>query len=367
MIGTAALVSDLHLGQVQRADLLRRADVRASFFAALEDVDELVLLGDVVELRDGPVLPALRAARPFFEELGEAMAGRRVVLLAGNHDHRLIASWLERRRTLETPPPLGLAEKIDPAEASEAAAILARWLGQTPLELSYPGVWVRDDVYATHGHYLDRHVTIPGFEPMAIRFSERLLSRGGGRPPPGAEGYEAVLGPVYGLLHEWAQSSPAGTAHGAGASQKAYKALTSDGGRPLARRLVGGVAYPAAIGLINAIGLGPVRADLSGPELRRAGLLALGETLRRLDVRAEHVVFGHTHRAGPLPHDDPDEWRHAGARIVNAGSWVYEPFYLGPDAARSPYWPGTVVIVGEDGPPELRRLLLDRTLAELAG
>ena len=367
MSGTAALVSDLHLGQVQRADLLRRADVRASFFAALEGVDELVLLGDVIELREGPVLPALRAARPFFEELGEAMAGRRVVLLAGNHDHRLIASWLERRRTLDTPPPLGLAEKIEPGEASEAAAILARWLGQTPLELSYPGVWVRDDVYATHGHYLDRHVTIPGFEPMAIRFSERLLSRGGGRPPAGAEGYEAVLGPVYGLLHEWAQSSRAGTAHGAGASQKAYKALTSDGGRPLARRLVGGVAYPAAIGLINAIGLGPVRADLSGPELRRAGLLALGETLRRLDVRAEHVVFGHTHRAGPLPHDDPDEWRHAGARIVNAGSWVYEPFYLGPDAARSPYWPGTVVIVGEDGPPELRRLLLDRTLAELAG
>ena len=139
-------------------------------------------------------------------------------------------------------------------------------------------------------------------------------------------------------------------------------------GAVLARRFVGGVAYPAAIGLINAIGLGPVRADLRGPELRRAGLLALAETLRRLDVHAEHVVFAHTHRAGPLPHDDRSEWRHAGARIVNSGSWVYEPFYLGPsDPARSPYWPGTVVIVGKDGPPELRRLLLDRTLAELAG
>ena len=65
---------------------------------------------------------------------------------------------------------------------------------------------------------------------------------------------------------------------------------------------------------------------------------------------------------------DPGEWRQAGARIVNAGSWVYEPFYLGrSEPARSPYWPGTAVIVGEDGPPELRRLLLDRTLSELAG
>jgi hypothetical protein len=360
---TTALISDLHLGQVHGADLLRRADVRAALFGALEGVDELVLLGDAVELREGPVLPALRAAQPFVEELGEVMAGRRVVLVPGNHDHRLIASWLERRRTLETPPPLGLAETIEPEEASEAAAVLARWLGETPLELSYPGIWTRPDVYATHGHYLDRHVTIPGFEPMAVRLSERLLRRGGGDPAPGAEGYETVVGPVYALLHEWAQSARDGTARGAGASQRAYRVLTSDArGRSLRGRFVGGVAYPAAIGLINAVGLGPVRGDLSGAELRRAGLLAFGETLRRLDVQAEHVVFGHTHRAGPLPRDDRDEWRHAGASIFNTGSWVYEPFYLGPDAARSPYWPGTLVVVGEDGPPALRRLLLEYEL-----
>ena len=27
----------------------------------------------------------------------------------------------------------------------------------TPVQLAYPGVWLRDDVYATHGHYLDCH------------------------------------------------------------------------------------------------------------------------------------------------------------------------------------------------------------------
>ena len=36
-----------------------------------------VLLGDVVELRDLPLGPALEAARPFFEELGEAVGGAR--------------------------------------------------------------------------------------------------------------------------------------------------------------------------------------------------------------------------------------------------------------------------------------------------
>jgi calcineurin-like phosphoesterase family protein len=360
---TTALISDLHLGQVKRADVLRREDVRAALLAELAGVDRLVLLGDVLELREGPVLAALETARPFFTALGEAMSGREVVLVPGNHDHRLIANWLERRRTVQTPAALGLAEAIAPGEASEAAALLDRWLGRVELSVAYPGLWVRDDVYATHGHYLDRHVTIPGFEPLAIRLSERLLRRGAAEPPPGPEGYEVVLGPVYGLLHEWAQSSHAGTARGAGASQRVYRMLTSDGrGRSLRGRFVGGLAYPAAIAAVNAAGLGPVRADLSGPELRRAGLRAMGETLRRLGVESEHVVFGHTHRAGPLPHDDPAEWRQAGARLVNSGSWVYEPSYLRADAARSPYWPGSVVVVEETGPPELRRLLLEHEL-----
>jgi predicted phosphodiesterase len=360
---TTALISDLHLGQVQHSDLLRRDDVRAALLAELEGVERLVLLGDALELRERPVLPALQAARPFFEALGETMAGREVVLVPGNHDHRLIANWLEGRRTLETPPALELAERIAPGQASDAAGALAEWLGPAELTLSYPGLWVRDDVYAIHGHYLDRHVTIPGFEPLAVRLSERLLRRSAAEPPPGPDGYEVVLGPVYGLLHEWAQSSHSGTARGAGASQRVYKMLTSNGrGRSLRGRFIGGLAYPAAIGAINAVGLGPVRGDLSGPELRQAGLIAMGESLRRLGVDAEHVVFGHTHRAGPLEQDDPTEWHQAGARLVNTGSWVYEPFYFGRDAARSPYWPGSLVVVDPAGPPRLRRLLLGHEL-----
>src|SRR5205085_9728951 len=102
-------------------------------------------------------------------------------------------------------------------------------------------------------------------------------------------------------------------------------------------------------------GTGPGNGDLSGPELRRAGLIALGEVLRRLDVEAPHVVFGHTHRAGPLPMDQPAEWRHGGAALVNTGSWVYESYYLGTDPERSPYWPGSLVVVEGTGAPELRR------------
>ena len=49
----AAVVSDLHLGIHTGADLLRRPEMRARLFDALAGVDEVVLLGDSIELRDG--------------------------------------------------------------------------------------------------------------------------------------------------------------------------------------------------------------------------------------------------------------------------------------------------------------------------
>ncbi len=48
--------------------MLRRPELRAPLLAELADVDRLVLLGDVLELRHGPPHEALAAARPFFED-----------------------------------------------------------------------------------------------------------------------------------------------------------------------------------------------------------------------------------------------------------------------------------------------------------
>ncbi|MCW2967924.1 MAG: hypothetical protein JWM71_1696, partial [Solirubrobacteraceae bacterium] len=70
---------------------------------------------------------------------------------------------------------------------------------------------------------------------------------------------------------------------------------------------------------------------------------------------AETIVFGHTHRTGPLPSDDRAEW----AGLINAGSWVLDGHLVGAEAARSPYWPGGAVHVGSDGVPVLQRLLDD--------
>ena len=41
----------------------------------------------------------------------------------------------------------------------------------------------------------------------------------------------------------------------------------------------------------------------------------------------------------------------------NTGSWVYQPHFLGDAQTRSPYFPGTAVLIEDDQPPRLLRLL----------
>ena len=99
----------------------------------------------------------------------------------------------------------------------------------------------------------------------------------------------------------------------------------------------------------------------------------MGEVAARLGLGDAYVVFGHTHRSGPLPGDDAGEWnrppgaaaRH-GRPAVNTGSWTYDAIFLTRTPGESPYWPGNCVLVEDSGPPLLQRLLLDRSHDELA-
>jgi hypothetical protein len=142
-----------------------------------------------------------------------------------------------------------------------------------------------------------------------------------------------------------------------GASARAWQALAGSSGRRSLRRRALIAAFPAMVFGLSRAGLGPLGADLSGPELRRAALTAFGEVVTRLDVRAPYVVFGHTHRAGPLEGNDRFEWRVGGSGLINTGSWVHEPAFLGDDPRRSPYRPGFAVVVEDTGPPALVNVL----------
>ena len=342
-----AIVSDLHLGAASGRDLLRRDEVLAVLVGALDGVDELVLLGDVVELREGPLADALAAARPVLAELGRAMEGGRVTLVAGNHDHQLATPLIERVRLeggrLE-PETLGRPPEDGPL------GIVARALAPAEVRVAYPGVRVRDDVYATHGHYLDVHNTVPSIERLAIGAVQRFTGRlpdAGVRP----EDYEAAVAPVYALGYALAQSARGHDLGRQDRSAQMYQRLSGNGRRR--DRLLAGVGVPAVVRALNAAGLGPLSPDLSGPSLRRAARRGMSTVVERLGVDARHVVFGHTHRSGPHPRDEG--W----GPLINTGSWILEPAFLGDRPTESPYFPGHCAFVDESGRPRLRRLLAE--------
>jgi predicted phosphodiesterase len=358
------LLSDLHLAAGFDGDLLRRRRFREILLREVEGADEVVLLGDAIELRDRPLREVLEIARPFFAELGEAMVDRRVVIVPGNHDHQLIGPWLERRR-LEGHTTIGLEQRAAPDLG--IAARIARLLGGAQLELAYPGMWLRQNLYATHGHYLDCHVTVPTFERLAIAVIERLS----GALPEGlrsTDDYESVQAPLYGLLYGVAQSGRRPQrALGENASARVWEAVHGrDGRRPDVRgRLLASVVLPSAVALANRLGLGPLRWDISYPEISRAGYTAMLELVPRLGIEADHVIFGHTHRRGPL--DGEPGWALPnGSRLINTGSWVFAPGLAGRSSHGSPFWPGTVIVVEDDEAPRPRHLLDELGREELA-
>jgi len=340
---------------------LRRASALASLLSALRGVDRLVLLGDLLELRQGPLREALAAAVPVLREIGSALGERaEVVIVPGNHDHHLAAAWLKQRAREAEPAPLGLESPLR-WRPGESLGAVASALAPARVRGAYPGVWLRDDLYATHGHYCDWHTTVPMLERLGAATMAALVPEPPGGPSR-AEDYERALAPMYALIHAIAQSPAANLAlikRAHGSSAPAWLALSAGARRPPSpRRHLTTAAFKALVGALDRTRLGPLDSELSGGQLRRAGLRALSEVIVRLEVPAAYVMFGHTHRAGPLGDEDQAEWvASTGAAIANTGCWVHDPDILRDAPTRSPYRPGFCAVVSEEGPPELGNLL----------
>jgi UDP-2,3-diacylglucosamine pyrophosphatase LpxH len=327
------VISDLHLGARIGRDVLRRPEALALLLDALDDVDRLVLLGDVVELLAGrgggsPVL-----AEPVLRAIGSRMgAGREVVLVPGNHDAALVRPWLRRH---------GAPAVVDAAVPLDATPLLAEvtgWLAPAQVRVRYPGVWLSERVWATHGHYLDRHL----LPESAFGIARGLLGR---LPRDGAApgDYEQPGRASVTALEGWFSRLP----------------------RPLAA-LVEDVAEILRAATMPGIPLrllshrhAPLTVLLLGLQMRRASIPALARVVHRLGVDADWVVFGHVHRCGPLSSDDLAQWSGPGGRprIANTGSWVYEPLLLHRAAPPHPYWPGGAIVVEDDGDPRAVGLL----------
>lgn len=391
------VVSDLHLGLRAGNDVARRPELRARLVEIVRGADRLVLLGDILELRERSLDSAMEIARPLFEELAGALGTGEMLLVPGNHDHAILAPLAA---SAGGPGALrSLENRLRPAP-DHPLARLARDLSPARLEFAYPGLWLDRGVYATHGHYMDAHSPVPMVECLAIAISARLR---GGRPRPGSTpaDYERVLSPVYRVSTRIGRGQAVGRGGAGDISIRLYERLvrrapegTAGDGVGAARREASGspapeatrtaarqradlsdrllrAAVPRAVAGLNLLGLGPFDPDISGHALRRAGLRAMAEVVTRLDIEADHVIFGHTHRPGPLPHD-LEEWTlparggRPPTRLVNTGSWVYSPLFLATQPSDSPYWPGRCVVVEDGRPPELLHPLADSGHEELA-
>jgi predicted phosphodiesterase len=359
-----AIISDLHLGAATGEDVLREPEVRHPLLDEVKQADRLVLLGDSVELRDLPLGVALASARPFFEELGAALDGREVILVPGNHDHRLAEPLLDQL-SLAGGMALGLEHRYDPSPGPSAE--LARWLGGAALRLAYPGIWLRDDVYATHGHYMDTHLSLPRAECVAAAVRMRAIGPIPDRATPAD--YERVLRPIYGLAWGIAQVRPAGLAESRGRpSEAAWQTLSGKSSARGRRRLVGAAvraSFPLALRGLNRLLHSDFEPDVSSEAIFRSGLDAGTELSARLGIDGGHVITGHTHRGGPLEGEGP--WRlRGGGRLHNSGNWIFASAFHHPGRPPGPYWPGTVTWVEDEGEPRQVRLLTERSHRELS-
>ncbi|HEX3735575.1 MAG TPA: hypothetical protein VHU86_10550 [Solirubrobacterales bacterium] len=358
-----AIVSDLHLGALSGGDVLRDPEIRAVLLAELRGADRLVLLGDAIELRERPLGAALAHARPALEDLGAALGDVEVILVPGNHDGRLAEPLLDRLSIDDVPLSLDATADPTPGPTAEVAAALS----PARLRIAYPGVWLRDDVYATHGNYMDLHLRLPRAECVALAAIRRIA---GPLPDPALPAdYERILRPFYGLAFGAAQSRQRrNRPHDRGPSEAAWELLAGDRpDRTRGRRLkarAARAAFPVVVAGVNRLLRADFESDIDGDAIFRSGIEGATEMARRLGVDRGHVITGHTHGAGPRPHEAP--WRlPGGGELHNTGNWVFSTALHRPGTPPNAYWPGTVTWLDDSGPPRRVELLRDREHHEM--
>ena len=98
----ALVISDTHFGAWTGEDLLRE-QANLDLLEPHLDVDEVIVLGDMFDFLFGSITDAFQAADGLLGLLHDKLQGKRVVCLAGNHDHHVVTredeAWLESQLT----------------------------------------------------------------------------------------------------------------------------------------------------------------------------------------------------------------------------------------------------------------------------
>jgi UDP-2,3-diacylglucosamine pyrophosphatase LpxH len=319
------VISDLHLGGRLGRDVLRHPEALALLLDAFDGIDRLVLLGDVIELAEGRPRQALELAEPILRAIGERVGpDRQIVLVPGNHDRALTRSWAHAQ---------GAELTVDALVPTDATALLTKvvgWLAPAQIEVRTPGVWLSERVWATHGHYIDRHL----LPEQAYGWHRRREVR----ERIGPSEYEHARGPsmtwIETLLTRWL---PRRLASAADSAADLLRAST----------------MPSLVRRMSTHRLAPLARRVLGMQMQRAANPALAHVVERLGVEAEWVIYGHVHRNGPREGDEAALWTGPGGRprLANTGCWLYEPLLLHRGGAPHPYWPGGAVVIDGEGDP----------------
>lgn len=362
--------SDSHLGAWTGDDLLAYEWAREALRPELERADEVVLLGDFVDLLFATTQHAFERADGLVDLLAQTLAGKRLTWLAGNHDHHILVRRLEALIELRIATGKSDDELAEQWRASLFfEAFLRRRLPDTQIEIAYPQCRI-GEVMLSHGHYLDGEVR--GSVPNRILQGGFWRIAGGRVATPTIEDYEASLVPLTELLFVEAQLPK-----GAAAEQHIQSELRRLGrfaGLAAAPgREVGRIARSLLLRLRGRAESQPATADYALARVVEPGasvlptVRAYARVCRNLgwDQQAQWFVFAHTHQ--PLDGVRASDTT-AGPRFWNTGSWIYEP----PAGSVADYlrylnhnWPGSAVVIDtaeRGGEPQLLELLAaDRT------
>ena len=260
------------------------------------------------------------------------------MLVGGNHDHGLVAGWIDGApadRAAGLPRPRAAdRRRRTPARSPRGSPSAPRPRASS---VAYPGLWLRDDVYAIHGHYSDLHTTVPTFERLAAgamaRWVVHLPERRGHR--------RRLRGRARAALRVDARARPALRERRRDRRRAARR--RAPGSRSRARGAArtrcapprSAAATRAAVACVNALGLGPLDRDLSGPGAapRRPARHARGAAAPRRRPRRGCCSATRT-APGRGRATTSAEWttpaRHAAASTPAAG--CYQPHFLSADA-----------------------------------
>jgi predicted phosphodiesterase len=388
----ALVISDTHFGAWTGEDILRDRENLALLEPHL-DVDEVIFLGDIFDLLFASEREAFAAAAPLFNLLRERLQGKRLVFLAGNHDHHFVTREVRRRIELEILGELAEHERTARRRGEFLLRALERRMQGVELEVHYP-TYTFAGVLLTHGHHLDIHADRRGSTPT------RLLARtiwsiaiGGQQRLPTIDDYEATITLLTELLYTIAQvpngtraqRSTFETYHRLGramyvsalplrAGERAgiwiksrlqrlgdrHPAMMRDGG---AADYEGAIAHErerrrrtGAPAGGEATSYGLARQVCPGDPAGRA-VEAFEQVVTNLGwaPQSNQIVFAHTHQ--PL---DGVLGPAGQIRYWNTGSWIYEPDLTSPEAYTAYLrnaWPGTAVLIDSEATePRLLRL-----------